>query len=350
MDNKVFKKIDKLKKSKLKYIFVIICIIIIIGIIVIIKTNFFNFKANTKEWKIKEIYVDKNEENTTATVPKFEDMTINEQFYEVIYNYSKYMSRKTEISSNNIEEKIESSILTNANHNKNADLYSIKNISSKCAIAVKFEGDNNYYVYTNIFYKPQTLKEFVEDLKLEKIISFGTVHYNYWEENEEGNKEYQNIEFYNVNNKKIWKMIFNNLDLENIYTDNKKYKSDKYATSIEISVDIPLLGYENISIELTDKGYLITNILDSGKAFYIGEEKIQEFLEYIKKNYEGYKIVYIYKNDNETKNEDKKDNENLQIVIHNMIDNTDTYINQTPNTMIDMSIENQTQHNISNSI
>ena len=60
--------------------------------------------------------------------------------------------------------------------------------------------------------------------------------------------------------------------------------------------------------------------------------------------------MYVYKNDNETKNEEKKDNENSQIVIHNMVDNTDTYINQTINTMIDMSVDNIIQQNISNSM
>lgn len=359
-ENQNKSKIDvNMKKRILKYVLAPVCVIII-AVIGISKSNLFNLKNNTtnniKEWKIKEVYIDGELENIDAIILKWEEMSISEQFNTVKYNNSEYFSKKTKIASNNIEKRIENSILTGYDvytkryYNTNAEVYSIKNISKTCAVAVKFEGDTDYYVYTNLFYQPKTLREFVENLQLEEIISFGTIYYDYWEENEQGNKEHQNIEFYNVDNKVIWQMLFDNLDLKNIYTDNGKYRSDKFSTNIEISVDIELLGYKNISIELTDKGYLITNILDSGKAFYIGEEKVQEFLDYIMKNYDGYKIVYVYKNDNETKNEDKKDNENLQIVTHNMIDNTDTYINLTPNTMIDMSIENRTQQNISNSI
>ena len=78
-----------------------------------------------------------------------------------------------------------------------------------------------------------------------------------------------------------------------------KYTSEKFAQSIGISVDIPVLGYNNISVSLTDKGYLITNIFETGKAFYIGEEKVQEFIEYVINNYEGYRIVYVDKDGNE---------------------------------------------------
>lgn len=348
-----------MKKIILKYILAPVCIIII-ALIGISKSNLFNLKNNTtsniNEWKIKEVYIDGESENIDAIIPKWEEMSITEKFNSVEYNNGVYFSKKTKIVNDRIEKNIGTSTFTgydsytNSNYNKIGNLYKIKNLSQKCVIAVQFENDNDYYVYANILYKPETLKEFMEDLKLKEIVSFGKIRYNYWNTDSDGKMKYETLEFNDDDDKTIWKMLFSNLDLKNIYTDNGKYRSDKYSTSIEISVDIELLGYKNISVELTDKGYLITNILDSGKAFYIGEEKVKEFLDYIMENYDGYKIVYIYKNDKETKNENKKDNENIQIVTHNMVDNTDTYINQTPNTMIDMSIENRTQQNISNSI
>ena len=104
-------------------------------------------------------------------------------------------------------------------------------------------------------------------------------------------------------------MLFNNVNLQNIYSDNDigKYTSEKFSQSIEISVDIELLGYENISVSLTDKGYLLTNILDTGKGFYIGEDKVQEFLNYIKENYDGYEIVYIDEKSTNVENNEEKE-------------------------------------------
>ena len=72
---------------------------------------------------------------------------------------------------------------------------------------------------------------------------------------------------------------------------------------MEISVDIPILGYRNISCSLTEEGYLVTNILDTGKAFFIGKEKVQEFVNYIIANYEGYRIVYVDSNGNSSDDE-----------------------------------------------
>ena len=54
-----------------------------------------------------------------------------------------------------------------------------------------------------------------------------------------------------------------------------------------------MLGYENISLGVTENGYLTTNILNTGKAFFIGAEKAQMFMDYVIENCEGYDIIYI---------------------------------------------------------
>lgn len=297
-----------MKNLKLKYILVPACVIVI-AVIGIYKSDMFASKHDN--WIIKEVKIDINEfEDYLAIVPKWNEMSISQQFSEVEYNNSKYSSRVTEISDENISKNIGNAILSGydtyskTTYNKKADLYSIKTISEKCAIAVRFEGDSEYYVYVNSYYRPETLGEFMENLSLKENISFGTVYYNYLDED---SQEDIKVEFYNVDNEIIWQKLFsNNLKLENIYSDTGKYTSEKLTQSISVSVNIPILGYENISVSLTDKGYLLTNILDTGKGFYIGEDKVQEFLRYIKGNYDGYKIVYVYENSKEiTDKEDK---------------------------------------------
>lgn len=326
------KMVNIMKNLKLKYALAPICIIII-AVIGIYNSDMFTTKpditiSKKDDWIIKEVKVDKNSiEESVTTIPKWNEMTISQQFIEVEYNNSKYTSRITKISSDNILRNIGSSILTGydtytkTTYSKKGELYSIKELSEECVIAVKFEGEPDYYVYVNSHYKPTTLGEFMDDLKLKENTSFGTVYYNYWEENAAGNKEYKNIEFYNVDNSVIWQMLFNNIKLENIYSDNDigKYTSEKFSQNISISVDIKLLGYENISVSLTDKGYLLTNILDTGKGFYIGEDKVQEFLNYVKENYDGYEIVYIDENNTNDKNSEEKEN---IIMMENEIETT----------------------------
>lgn len=352
-------KVNIMKNLKLKYILAPICIVFI-AVIGLYKSGIFTSKpdiiiSKKDDWIIKEVQVDKKDTPTdTAVIPKWNEMSISQQFNEVEYNNSKYSSRITKISNNNILKNIGNATLTGydtyteTTYNKKAELYSIKDIEEKCAIAIKFEGDTDYYVYVNSYYRPTTLGEFTKDLNLEEIISFGTIYYNYWDEDLQ---EDINVEFYGVDNKIIWQKLFNNKNLENIYSDNdtEKYTSERFSQSIGISVDIPLLGYKNISISLTDKGYLLTNILDTGKGFYIGEDKVQEFLDYIKDNYNGYKIVYVDESGSGITDEEVKTEKNIVEEKIMMTENTvNGYVTKEVDTNTITSNENKIEPYIPN--
>ena len=352
-------KVNIMKNLKLKYILAPICIVFI-AVIGLYKSGIFTSKpdiiiSKKDDWIIKEVQVDKKDTSTdTAVIPKWNEMSISQQFNEVEYNNSKYSSRITKISNNNILKNIGNATLTGydtyteTTYNKKAELYSIKDIEEKCAIAIKFEGDTDYYVYVNSYYRPTTLGEFTKDLNLEEIISFGTIYYNYWDEDLQ---EDINVEFYGVDNKIIWQKLFNNKNLENIYSDNdtEKYTSERFSQSIGISVDIPLLGYKNISVSLTDKGYLLTNILDTGKGFYIGEDKVQEFLDYIKDNYNGYKIVYVDESGSGITDEEVKTEKNIVEEKIMMTENTvNGYVTKEVDTNTITSNENKIEPYIPN--
>lgn len=313
-------KVNIMKNFKLRYILAPVCIVFI-SVIGIYKSGTFISKPDisiSKEdgWIIKEVKNDKTTTSDTTVVPRWDEMSISQQFTEVQYNNNVYSSRITKISKDNILQNIGNATLTGddtytkTTYSKKGDLYSIKGIAEKCAIAVKFEENTDYYVYVNSYYRPKTLGEFIEVLNLKENTSFGTIYYNYWDKDTEENI---NVEFYNVDNEIIWQKLFSNLNLENIYSDNNtgKYTSERFAESIEISVDIPLLGDKNTSVSLTDKGYLLTNILDTGKGFYIGEDKVKEFLQYIKENYDGYKIVYVDENGKEITDKNMETENNI---------------------------------------
>ena len=350
--------VNIMKNLKLKYVVAPICIVFI-AVIGIYKSGIFTSKpdiAISKKdgWIIKEVKTDKTTISDTVIVPRWNEMSISQQFGEVEYTNNKYSSRIAKISKNNIIKNIGNTTLigydtyTKTTYSKKGDLYSIKGIAEKCAIAVKFEGDTDYYVYVNSYYRPRTLGEFIEVLNLKDNISFGTIYYNYWDKDSEENI---NVEFYDVDNEIIWNKLFSNLNLENIYSDNDtgKYTSERFSQSISISVDIPLLGYKNISISLTDKGYMLTNILDTGKGFYIGEDKVKEFLEYIKENYDGYKIVYVDENGREITDKNMETKNNIVEEKIMMTENTvNGYVTKEVETDKITSNENKTEPYIPN--
>ena len=76
-------------------------------------------------------------------------------------------------------------------------------------------------------------------------------------------------------------MLLSDRELKNV----KDYDSMNFGKElISVSINIELLGYENISLAVTDEGYVTTNILATGKAFYIGKEKAEEFYKYVTEN------------------------------------------------------------------
>lgn len=342
--------------KRLKYVLAPIGIIMIIAI-TISQRNLMKGKGisdvREREWKVKEVYWDQTTSENTAIVPKWEEMTITQKFHGVKYLNSTYdSSRNTKVSSDKIGEKLGTATLTGYDtytdqyYNMDATLFKMIDFPKECVIAVQFDGDVDYYIYVNPYYRPATLGDFMKDLNLKDIVSFGTVYYEYSDTDSKGEKQYEKVEFYHVDNETIWEMLFSDLSLENIYKDEAVYTSDYLTQAVSISVDIPLLGVKNISVSLTDKGYLLTNILETGKGFYIGEDTVQEFIDYVIENYEGYKIVYVDKNGNVI-NENRQTEESMVeekiMVIENTIDGYDTKAIETNKTM---SSENKIEPNI----
>ncbi len=84
-------------------------------------------------------------------------------------------------------------------------------------------------------------------------------------------------------------MLLSNADAVNEYSDLDNEQPEKL---LDLCVSVPILGYENISLSIHEDGYLITNILSTGKKFFVGEENTQAFVDYVLKECSGYEIVY----------------------------------------------------------
>ena len=79
------------------------------------------------------------------------------------------------------------------------------------------------------------------------------------------------------------------------YSGNNEYDNLDFEMPkeiLDICVSVPLLGYENISISIREEGYIITNILSTGKMFRVGEENTKAFVDYVLDECDGYEIVY----------------------------------------------------------
>lgn len=250
--------------------------------------NLFN-TTKQHNWPIKRIPITQSTENG-ASIPEWEDLGISQQYSELIFKSKTYYGTIWKIDKDKLGSSVGTETLSGQDNyteeikHEDGTIYSIKDIATECAVAIKFNGDKDYYVYRNSSYKPNTLGQLIHDLDLHNNMSFGSVWYDY----QKDNGEYATIEFVNLQNHIVWDMLLSDENTTNV----KDFDSMQFNSIMSVSVNIPVLGYENISLSVTDNGYLTTNILDTGKAFYIGEDKVNTFVNYILKNCEGYEIVY----------------------------------------------------------
>ena len=225
-------------------------------------------------------------------VPRWDDMTVTQKFPYLSFNGYEYSTADRTVPEENAGKKITSATLTGTDRYTgktyaiNADIYEITGISKNCAVSLKFEGYDELYVCRNSGYRPETLGQLTDDLNLHKTLTFGKAYATI----QKDKNSYAQTEYSGLDGEKVWEMLFSDRNLKNV----KDYDSMNFGKElISVSINIELLGYENISLTVTGDGYLTTNILDTGKAFFIGKEKAENFAEYVRENCEGTeKITY----------------------------------------------------------
>lgn len=303
--------------KKFKYIFFLVPILIVLIVIVAFNLKSTQTSDDTR-WNTKEVYVNNdNVELGSGVVPTWEYRSITGKYNSLEFLGNEYFSFSTQIGSDKIGENLGTAILSGYDdrnqieHNINSTIYKIKDIPEKYIVAVQFENDNNYYEYINFYYQPETLGELIEDLNMKETIVFGSVLYEYSYIDSQNNYHKEDIEFPDVNDEIIWQMLFDDL---NVRTENNNLKPHKCIMTISAK----LSDYRNMSFDLAEDGYITTKLFVSNKTFYIGEDKVKKFLNYVLENYQGYKTVYVYENNEENKNENKVTNEEIVVVENKM--------------------------------
>ena len=178
--------------------------------------------------------------------PNWDEKTITQKFPEFSWNDDMYRLQNVGISPEYVgDEEADISlsgydIYTDTQYFITAYLHKIANISEKCAVAVRFKNNDNYYIYINNDYRPATLGELIEN---------------------------------QVNQAEVISFLTENRDCQYIPEEFP------YRKRITFGTNIKLLGIFSKFITISGNGYLVTNILDWRYNFYIGEDKANRFCE-----------------------------------------------------------------------
>lgn len=224
-----------------------------------------------------------------AVIKPWEQRTMREKYPEVTWNKQIYNAGAKKIDDAMIDKKLGSSIAAGIDELQgfnrrtiNCEIYSVKSVSSDCVIAVKYQGYKGYYIFSNSYYYPETLGDFIADLNLkENLVINNKIYYSYWKDGVVASGNYVSMVYSLPDTSVIWDLLLSDTSVKN--AGDKYYKESLMG----ISVDVKITGAKNISLAVNADGYLQTNILGTAKSFFIGKKKANEFVSYVKKHGTG---------------------------------------------------------------
>ena len=250
-------------------------------------------KEGISPYPIKYVEGNVTEGSTEAgyRVPHWEDMHVTTRFAEFEHPLGRFSTGAKAIDVQKLGASMGRvdlqgyDIYTDTTYTAEGEVFAIDGISTEFALALRFDGDEKYYVYRNVWFTPDTLGDLIDALSLGEHLTSQTVYYDYV--NERG--EHAKVEFEGLSIDTVWQMLLSDRSVQNVY-----YQNLSYFAKMSISVSVPIVGIENVGIWVTEDGYLVTNIGGTGKAFDIGVERVNAFVNYVTENCQGYEIIYTY--------------------------------------------------------
>ena len=180
-----------------------------------------------------------------------------------------YMKSGVECPIDLVEEKKGDTYVTGiwgeSNHSENVSIYTLDGVSENCTVMVFYPSTADCPIYINTDYLPDTLGDMIDDMGLAKHMSFGSKNVKVSGENA----------YYDVPAEKIMKVLGECRDAVNTNEGIAPFSRD-----LTIYSDISYMRY-NTNIYISKEGYITTKIVDRGASFYIGEERAQDYIEYL---------------------------------------------------------------------
>ncbi len=162
----------------------------------------------------------------------------------------------------------------------------IRGISEEVGLMVRFSEEDKYpFAYVNLDYCPAALGDMIRDLNMKEEFAVSVCR------TESGS---DSLTYTGLSTEKVWEMLLYDESLENlpgVIEGTAGLDTGRRVISIAVSID--LLGNHHKSLWLTEKGYLCTNLLESGKCFYIGKDKVDAFIDYVSQNCKAVKTYQL---------------------------------------------------------
>ena len=162
---------------------------------------------------------------------------------------------------------------TDTEHADPFPVYAIGGVETECAVAATLT-DGNTYAYVNAEYTPATLGQFIADLDLKNKLTVGEGYA--WTRDGDGNNIFR--KYADFDDALLWERLLTDENLKNEPAD--AWDPER----IGFSVNVPALGIVNKGLWLTEGGYMVTNLLETAKCFYVGPDAVNAFIDFMRAN------------------------------------------------------------------
>ncbi len=231
-----------------------------------------------------------NEKNEVLNVKPFKwnGVAVNCQFTGINFGEEMYTSTDVVITESDTVESFGVQDLTNydmcadVSLETTGEIYSIENFDKDLAIAVKLAEDERIFIYVNIEYKPETVKELASAFMVSEQLSFEKpIHYYVGEE-----EKVHQIQFENVDGQKIYDAIFSNENAQFVQLPEDS------VTLTEIYANLSWAQEDDLKVVLTDNGYVSFTMFGNEWSYEIGQEEMDNFTTYLVEECDGVELVF----------------------------------------------------------
>lgn len=164
-------------------------------------------------------------------------------------------------------------IYTDTEHADPFPVYAIRGVNTVCAVAATLT-DGSTYAYVNAEYTPATLGQFIADADLKNKLTVGEGYATH--RDAEGNNHFQ--KFADFDDAVLWERLLADESIRN------EPDADRGIEVIGFSANVKALGIVNKGLWLTEDGYIVTNLLETAKCFYIGPDAVNAFVDFMRAN------------------------------------------------------------------
>lgn len=228
-----------------------------------------------------------NDESKTETeicaIPHWDEMTLTEQFSEFEYNGCNYFVLSAAVNDESrIGEKLGDvtltgyDVYTDEEYSINAEIFDMTKFSDSYMNAIKYEGYEGYYPCENSDYHPADFQQLISDTNLKEEMTYGDIWYSYFDDD----MNYYDITYHVDNSDVFWTELFDKAG--NPQAINAEDIPEGFFSDYDFNCESNTIRG---SIGISSEGYIISNIPATGSAFYIGEDIVRSFADYIDKNF-----------------------------------------------------------------